>query len=332
MRHMPKHMRLTRAPWMDNEAAKAYWDSVRASIEARAEYEDHDEHYDCPTCGGLGWVRYELNPNEPGFGEPHPCPNPNCPAQRASRQRKYASLLEQSKIPKEYRKLSFADWEKLMRRRRDPHNEHLMDGKRDALGAVRAFVRAYPRSYLFTKEDAADEVGLPAPTDQDGNPYPDNRDAKCGIVLAGLGGMGKTSLAVCAAQALLELEQVVVYLQMSEFFMALKERFKPKEHYEYGGDAGDEAAVLETFQNVPVLILDELAQHPTEWEIEKAGLLFNWRMGHQLPTIVTTNILSPEDLSVQWGAFVASRIQTLCHWMTLGGIPLRRKTSEQVSR
>jgi DNA replication protein DnaC len=29
---------------------------------------------DCPICGGIGWLRHDVHPGEPGFGELRPCP------------------------------------------------------------------------------------------------------------------------------------------------------------------------------------------------------------------------------------------------------------------
>ena len=61
-----------------------------------------------------------------------------------------------------------------------------------------------------------------------------------------------------------------------------------------------------------MLILDDLGAHQyTEWARGKLFTILNYRINHNLPTVITTN-LSVEDVGEAIGDRAASRIIELC--------------------
>jgi DNA replication protein DnaC len=296
--------------------ARAYNAELSASMAAKRALQPEPEP-ECPTCGGIGFVRADLPTDHPLFGKPFPCPNPECPTLAARRAERYAKLCTLAQIPKEYQWLTFAEWDVLAQ------HPGALDGKRDALGSALAFVAARDRGFRFTLDDAAAQVGLPQPELA-------SRE-KCSIAFSGANGVGKTSLAVCIARVLIEASVPVVYIRMMEFFDALKERFKDKNEYALGGDADDEAGVMRTYQQAPVLLIDEFPREATPWRRERAEALVNYRYTHQMPTIITTNLTADELMTI-WHPTTAGRVQAMSHWILIGGIELRPREDMVRSR
>lgn len=272
----------------------------------------------CETCGGVGFVVAANVPHDhPYFGRPIPCPAPSCPTLKELRDARYAKLCTLAQIPAEYQSLTFAQWEDLSR------FPDAIAGKRGALGAAYAFVEAAEYDFKFTLDTAAELAGVEVPEFDSGR--------KCSIVYSGKNGVGKTSLAVSIARALLDSGYAVVYVRLMEFLDALKERFEKKDAYELGGDAEDEAGVMRTYQQAPVLIIDEFPAEKTDWRRERVEQLINYRYTHQLPTIITTN-LDADTLTMLWGMTTGHRIQAMSHWIEVGGMELRPRAGKWESR
>lgn len=293
--------------------AQAYWHEVNARPKP-----DPVPDFDtptCQTCGGYGYVRYDVPVSDARFGKLHACPNPDCPTLAQRRDQRYVKLCTLSQLPSEYLRdeVTFAGWAALAQ------YAEWIDGKREALGAALAFVNARDNGFMFSLNDAAAYAGVDAPSD----PRISSGRAKCSLVFTGRNGVGKTSLAVSAARYLLDARVPVVYLRLAEFFDGLKERFKPKASYEYGGDeADDEAEYMRQYQQAPVLIIDEFFSEVTPWRKERAEALINYRYTHQLPTVMTTN-RSADELSEIWGLTTGHRLQAMAHWVAVGGQELR---------
>lgn len=304
--------------WKQNPDARAYWKSMQDAWALRQAQTPPVEDVEiCATCGGLGYVRYEVPKTHELFGKLQRCPNSGCPVVRANQQARYERIASRSQIPAMYKELTFAAWDKLSKK------PERMTGKWDALGAALAFVDARENEFMFTLADAAQRVGLTVET---GSAVRRNS-----IVFSGDNGVGKTSLAVSIAQELIEIGVPVVYMRLAEFFDAIKERFSRKTEYEYGGEATDEAEVLRLYQEAPVLVIDEFSAIATPWRRERAEQLVNLRYTHQKPTIITTNIRSADFPDV-WGLILGHRVQAMSHWISMSGAELRPRKPAKDSR
>ena len=296
-----------------NPEAKAYWSKVVGNAEP---YQPETPH--CKTCDGLGYVRAALPVGHPQFGQLFPCPGENgreCPVVAHQRRERYDKLNMAAQIPAGYQGLTFDNWRELAQ-----YPEY-MAGKYDAYGAALAFVAAREDGYRFSMDDAAERVDLEAPEIDTGE--------RNSIVYYGAPGLGKTSLAISIARYLLDNGEAVVYVQLTQFFDALKKTFSE--------DAlEDEDEVLRRYQQAPVLVIDEFHVDAgkvgkTEWRRGRAYDLINHRYANRLPTIITTNY-SDVQIEAAWGEATAHRMEAFAHWIELAGLELRRREPVRRSR
>ncbi len=108
------------------------------------------------------------------------------------------------------------------------------------------------------------------------------------ILLTGRSTRGKTHLGVAACNYRLNQGQVAKYAYVPLLLKELRDGF---------GERGDGSYKerYDTFLNVPMLMLDDLGtENPTPWVQEHLDTLIDYRLMHQLPTIVTTNLLLHE--------------------------------------
>lgn len=134
------------------------------------------------------------------------------------------------------------------------------------------------------------------------NPHTD------GLLLTGQVGSGKTLLACCIANALMKMEQTVLFVVVPDLLDKIKAT------YDQSRTPGiyTEHELLETARTVPLLILDDLGAHNyTEWTKNKIYSILNYRLNHKLPVIITTNI-SLENLEEHLGERTTSRIFQMC--------------------
>jgi DNA replication protein DnaC len=129
-----------------------------------------------------------------------------------------------------------------------------------------------------------------------------------GLLLTGPVGSGKTLLACSIANALLKMEQTVLFVVVPD----LLDRIKASYDQSRPPGAYSEHELLETARSVPLLILDDMGAHNyTEWTKNKIYSILNYRLNHQLPVIITTNI-SLENLEEHLGERTTSRIFQMC--------------------
>ena len=129
-----------------------------------------------------------------------------------------------------------------------------------------------------------------------------------GLLFVGRVGTGKTFLACCIANRLLEEGVEVLFLVVPDYLDRIRATYdsstRPAEYTEV--DLTDAA------KSASVLVLDDLgAHHYTEWARQKIYSLINHRLNCQLPTVVTTNI-SLEDLGEHLGERTTSRLFQMC--------------------
>jgi DNA replication protein DnaC len=129
-----------------------------------------------------------------------------------------------------------------------------------------------------------------------------------GLLFTGPVGSGKTFLACCIANALLEKGCSVLFLVVPDLLDYLRSTYDSNR----GPGEVTEQEILDTACKVPLLILDDLGAHNyTEWVRNKLYSILNFRLNHFLPVVITTNI-NLEDLEEYLGERTTSRIYQMC--------------------
>ena len=131
-----------------------------------------------------------------------------------------------------------------------------------------------------------------------------------GIIIQGDVGRGKTFLAASIANELIKYDIDIFFMIMPEFLEEL--RFS----YQSGGEF-NEAEIMQRAEKVKILILDDLGAHNySEWTKNKIFTLLNYRLNHQLPCVITTNLTIDEMDNVIGSRFI-SRILEMCDFYRL---------------
>jgi len=129
-----------------------------------------------------------------------------------------------------------------------------------------------------------------------------------GLLFTGPVGSGKTFLACCIANNLLEKGHLVLFVIVPDLLDLIRYTYDSNR----SPDDPTEQDLLETARQVPLLILDDLGAHNyTEWVRNKLYSILNHRLNYSLPTIITTNI-NLEDLEEHLGERTTSRIYQMC--------------------
>lgn len=293
----------------------------------------------CETCGNLGVVNIPGRLSATGdwvSNQLVPCTNPNCP-KRAEQQREHSVRLSlQAQLPEEYAALTFDSWEALI-----VNDPAAMRGKWNAWSAAKAFINAADRNFMFNLTDAAqlaDEKLTelrrnPRRRDLYPEPYP-NYDAldmgeKNSIVLTGVNGVGKTSLASAITGALLDQHIPALYARTADLLAAIRHTFdktqkQAAERFDWGET---EEAIMTTFQQIPVLLLDEfgISQY-TEWNRGMIEQLVRYRYSHHKATIFTTNLGYDEMAhEARWDKATGHAVHGMAHFVQVSGTELRRR-------
>lgn len=128
-----------------------------------------------------------------------------------------------------------------------------------------------------------------------------------GIILSGPTGCGKTHLAAATANFLLKQGVDVLFLVVPEFLDQLRDS------YQRESQGMREAELIRRAYDAPVLILDDLGAHNfTEWVQNKLFTIINYRLNHELPCIITTN-LKLEEMNNCIGKRTTSRLMEGCY-------------------
>lgn len=110
-----------------------------------------------------------------------------------------------------------------------------------------------------------------------------------GLMIAGTYGTGKTHLAAAIANELIGQKIPVICMTMIDLLDRIRETYSAT-----SGEA-DEATILKKYQDVPLLIIDDIgSEQPTEWGVAKIFAIINARYEAYMPTIITTNYSGQE--------------------------------------
>jgi DNA replication protein DnaC len=290
----------------------------------------------CPVCGGqicskcndTGMYVPERHVDDPDFGKPEYCPR-NCRAARTLQQERTAKLYAGARLPDGYQDCTLDTFRQMIRRDDDalkklrlPPEEHklhaLWTGKALAYYAIEAFIANEGHAVDYAKIVAA------ARGQADPSVFSDVRNS---LVLHGPHGVGKTGMVAAVVNALVPAGHVVRYTRTQDFVMAVQRRYNDKWRDSSVRDAfGDmeSAEVIDAVKHAPLLILDEFDM-PDADTPNKMGLIENvirHRTGYLLPTLITTN-LDAGGLEERWGTTTLSVLKQRCHFIAMGGQPLR---------
>lgn len=262
----------------------------------------------CETCQDTGYVRYDVHYTHPMFGKMYHCPEPNCPVASAHRRQQADTVMKHSTWNTEDADMTFESFWNLV------EGLQAWDGKRGAYSAASMFARCHGEP--FTLNEASMHVL------QRKWPGADDRPSNS-VVLTGDVGLGKTGLAVAAANLLRELEKSVVFIRLMDMVRAIQETYKDSE-------VDSTSDRYNFFSKIQFLILDEFGiknYTPDRREIVETIVRARDRAG--LPTMYTTN-LTLEEISdgELWDKQIGDILKK-AHWVQVGGIKLR-ETREKV--
>jgi DNA replication protein DnaC len=117
------------------------------------------------------------------------------------------------------------------------------------------------------------------------------------LVLGGPCGAGKTHVAAAIANECLKHNMPVLFVTALDLLDQLRAAFAPDSQMPYD-------RIFDQVRNTPLLILDDLTiRASTPWAQEKLDQLLNHRFIHELPTVVTTEML-PEVMDGRWPSWL----------------------------
>lgn len=132
-------------------------------------------------------------------------------------------------------------------------------------------------------------------------------EAQEGLIFTGQVGAGKTFLACCIANAVLEAGKGVLFIAVPDFLDEIRATYDEEADIAY-----TEYELLGLAKGIPLLILDDLGAFIyTEWARQKIYSILNHRLNHRLPVVVTTNV-ALEDLEEYLGERTTSRLIEMC--------------------
>jgi len=142
--------------------------------------------------------------------------------------------------------------------------------------------------------------------------WDENRSAGHGLYFCGDVGTGKTHLAVAVMNELIARKRVpALFVTVPELLDNMRGTYNDP------GRNIDEW--MDSVKNADLLLLDDLgAERANDWVRERIFVIVNHRYREELPTIFTSNT-GPKDLAAQLGERTASRIISMCDWISLEG-------------
>jgi DNA replication protein DnaC len=137
-------------------------------------------------------------------------------------------------------------------------------------------------------------------------------DAGRGLWLHGAPGTGKTTIAMAVSRAALEAGRTVAIYSLPHLLSTIRHTYDE-------GSRRTDLELLEQLAAVDLLHLDDLgAEQTTPWVLEMLYTIVNRRYEDQRAVVITTN-LTQDDLSVQLGARIVSRLNEMCQPLWIQG-------------
>lgn len=288
---------------------------VRASL-PQVLPQSEPEKPNCPVCGGMGMVRYDVpkymadgKSINPQFGKLHACDHPDCVEGGKLRERKATAKYATARLPEEYQAHTFETWLALP--------EEMTAGKWSAYGACRAFARG--ENHYATLEAMYAEAGGDMGYDDfcksigvDGTEMPRNF-----IVLYGKPGVGKTGLAAATINAIYAAGGSARYIRTMSLFQEIHSRMDADEYPKY-------TDVLNDFKRFPgALVLDEVnIEDYTPARKQWLQDIVRDRVADRLPTILTCN-LTRSQFEGAWGIWTFAPLHSRAWWVNVKGENLR---------
>ena len=161
-----------------------------------------------------------------------------------------------------------------------------------ASGMHNRFLRRTFDTFLPTQENqrALRVCKMYADTFRDKLPHGDAEPGRNGLFITGPKGTGKTHLAAAIANQLMQQGTAVICMTMIDLLDRIKQTYEKQKQWGIS-----EGAVLNTYKEVPLLIIDDMGKEPaTEWAVSKIYAIINARYEEYLPTIITTNYSDSE--------------------------------------
>jgi len=247
-----------------------------------------DRSEKCSHCGGLAVMTKNVPVGHPDFGKAFPCGH--CEQGREIEQRKIEGM------PAHYRDFRLATFDKLP--------ERMRQGKMLARAATEIFIERRGKAF------GADEIYGRLGYGYDGQPV-----ARFGLVLYGDYGMGKTGMAATIYNELRLRDEACVFMTVKNYIKQVQAGYRDDSL------RGFERQV----QQVPFPIVDEInLENYSADRLEIVGQFIESRNAARKPYVLTTN-LNIEQFEIRWGSFIATRVNSNCHWIPMDGVRLRNE-------
>lgn len=276
------------------------------------------QQYDCPVCGGLGMVRYDVEYGHPDFGRMMACPNPDCEAANENRKRVFARRFKETGVPDHFEDFTLATWEASL-------TQEQAEGKYIARSVAELVIET--SGGFFRLGDAYRRLGAQPPAVIFAN------DDRCNsVVFYGPFGTTKTGLAVSIVNVLTADGVVCLYVHMLELIEAIHRRYergrRTRDDEDYDDNWGNvsSGSIIDTCQTVPFLVIDEFnLSNMTPDREEKAEMIIVGRHMRSLPTLITTNLETVDEMKREWGERTVHKLREKYHMVEVGGVSVRRQ-------
>lgn len=289
------------------------------SNEPRAAKFDPPDPIPCEYCGAPRYTKgfYLLGSIKWNFCGPERC---TCPEAVAAYEKEQAEQEAREKAEKER-----AAAERMRARIQRIIGDSGMSSR---------FLRRTFETFQITAENERALRACKAYADTFRSKLPENNPdpGRNGLFIMGPKGTGKTHLVAAIANQLMQAGTPVICMTMIDLLDRIKRTYESARQY---GEEDSEGDVLNTYKDVPLLIIDDIGKEPaTEWAVSKIYAIINARYEAYMPTIITTNYtdhdlvrrLTPKDTGDSMTAdATVDRLREMCAGIVTKGASWRSK-------